>query len=220
MDEDDDESQDSVEDDNEFLKQPLLRRYKNRMLWSLGDENKVKWFTILIAGLGTFFSTFSMRMEERLTLTLIVVVIIYLFWAFRKGAEEQPEIDQGWCVTWIDRFAEHPYINWENNLRIVFCNFKRYKDGDVKVETVPYTEYYGVYTKLAISEFTFNPFINHELLKHLESEYERPVVWADGTDAYRSPLNVPPRRVNKAIQSGTKEARTVATKWLKIGSSG
>lgn len=209
-----DEKKQEIENEERIeLTLPPKKRIKRTLLYMLGDEKKVMWFTILLAGLIVFGTTYMLKLHERITLTIIVMLIIWLIWLFILQPEEKEEVHQGWCITWIDKQGAYPFLKRENNLEIVFCNYKIFPDGTV--ETIPFTEHYGVYTKDAISRIKFNPLINSEILKMLEEEYGQPVVWADGTDRYYTPLAIEHRRINEVIQSGTPMAVKRTSEWLR-----
>jgi len=192
---------------------PLKTRIKRTFLWMLGDEKKLMWFTILLGGLITFGTTFMLKLHERATLSIIVMLLIWILWLFLLHPEAKEEVLQGWCITWIDKQGAYPFLKRENNLELVFCNYKKYPDGTI--ETIPYTEHYGVYTKDAVNHIKFNPMVNSEIIKMLEKEYDMPVVWADGTDKYYTPLAVEHRRINKILQSGTPTAVVRTSEWLR-----
>lgn len=206
---DDDEKFYETPPEDEVL--PPRIRMKRMLMWMLGDEKKVMWFTILLTGLVVFGTTQMFRLHERVAISLVAMILVWLMWVFILAPPEEEEVQQGWAITWIDKRGELPFIPRENNLQIVFCNYKKYPDGGI--ETIPLTEHYGVYLPDGISRFKFNPMVNPEIVKHLEKEYGEPVVWADGTDSYFTPLAVEHRRINKVIQSGTKMALKKTTEW-------
>jgi len=117
----------------------------------------------------------------------IVFLIAVLLWRLPREIEHVEErrgrVQEGWFITWADRFGHYKHAPKESTLVLTYGKYIVYDDGTI--ESVPDTYHYIFYKTKEMPMF-INPLVQWDwyLLQKLIVEKGLDVVWADGTDRY------------------------------------
>ena len=170
---------------------------------------------IMLAGLITFaiaYYYYNVDTTKSIMLAFLVMFILWMLLRKFLEAEEGQKQLVGWLITWKDRDGLYN-IPAFHNMKLQYGRAIQLAE-DV-FESIPDSFYMQYYMEKG-SQQNFNPLLNWHMKKiqDLQKKGER-VIWCDGTEKYRNPLEAMAFREKLKESKGlTGKNLNKTTQWL------